>query len=285
MTDENSGASQEAIEFHYDMPAAFFSLWLGNSMTYTAARYSDPDMTLDAAQADKIKYHLDAANVVEGGRMLDVGCGWGTLISKAVQDRGAASSQGLTLSPLQRDYITGLKIPNVSAELLSYEYYTPDTPFESIVSVGAFEHFVKPGASHEDRLATYSEFFRRCAEWMTPDGRFSLQTMAWGDANDTERGLIRIHDVFPESDLPEIAEVIEAAHPNLELVSMENHPEDYAKTLASWADGLKANRDRAIEIVGKERYQFYLASCKGGALLYRRRRFYLCRFVFKRRGR
>lgn len=285
MSDENSGASQEAIEFHYDMPAAFFSLWLGNSMTYTAARFSKPEMTLDEAQSDKINYHLNAANVVAGGRMLDVGCGWGTLISKAVQERGAAASQGLTLSPLQRDYIQGLAIPNVSAKLQSYEHYTPDAPFESIVSVGAFEHFVKPGTSHKDRLATYSEFFRRCAEWMTPDGRFSLQTMAWGDANDSERGLIRIHDVFPESDLPEIAEVIEAAHPYLELISMENHPEDYAKTLAGWADGLTANRDQAIEIVGEERYKFYLASCKGGALLYRRRRFYLCRFVFKRRGR
>ena len=285
MTDENSGASQKAIEFHYDMPAEFFALWLGKSMTYTAARYSAPDMTLDEAQADKITYHLDAANVHENGRMLDVGCGWGTLITKGVQDRGAAFSHGLTLSPLQRDYINGLPDPNVSAELLSYEHYTPDAPFDSIVSVGAFEHFVKPGTSRKDRLATYSEFFRRCGEWMTPDGRFSLQTMTWGDANDMERGLIKIHDVFPESDLPEIAEVIEAAHPYLELVSMENHPEDYAKTLAGWADGLKANRERATEIVGPERYRFYLASCKGGALLYRRRRFYLCRFVFKRRGR
>jgi cyclopropane-fatty-acyl-phospholipid synthase len=285
MTDENSGASQEAIEFHYDMPAEFFALWLGQSMTYTAARFSAPDMTLDQAQADKISYHLDAANVHEGGRMLDVGCGWGTLITKGVQDRGAASSHGLTLSPLQRDYINGLPDPNVSAELLSYEHYTPEAPFDSIVSVGAFEHFVKPGTSRQDRLATYREFFRRCAEWMTRDGRFSLQTMTWGDASEMERGLIKIHDVFPESDLPEIAEVIEAAHPHLELVSMENHPEDYAKTLSGWADGLKANRERATEIVGQERYRFYLASCKGGALLYRRRRFYLCRFVFKRRGR
>jgi len=285
MTDVNSGASQEAIEFHYDMPAEFFALWLGKSMTYTAARFSEPGMTLDQAQADKIKYHLDAANVHENGRMLDVGCGWGTLITKGVQDCGAAASHGLTLSPLQRDYINGLAIPNVTAELLSYEHYTPDVPFESIVSVGAFEHFVKPGTSREDRLSAYSEFFRRCSEWMTPDGRFSLQTMTWGDANDTERGIIKIHDVFPESDLPEIAEVVEASHPYLELVSMENHPEDYAKTLAGWADGLKANRDRATEIVGAERFQFYLASCKGGALLYRRRRFYLCRFVFKRRGR
>ncbi len=285
MSEETSGASQEAIEFHYDMPAEFFSLWLGKSMTYTAARFSAPDMTLDQAQADKIAYHLDAANVRENGRMLDVGCGWGTLITKAVQDRSAAAAHGLTLSPLQRDYINGLSIPNVSAELVSYEHYTPEATYDSIVSVGAFEHFVKPGATHEDRLATYSEFFRRCAEWMTNDGRFSLQTMTWGDANDTERGIIRIHDVFPESDLPEIAEVIEAAHPYLELVSMENRPDDYAKTLASWADGLKANRERATDIVGEERYRFYLASCKGGALLYRRRRFYLCRFVFKRRGR
>jgi cyclopropane-fatty-acyl-phospholipid synthase len=109
--------------------------------------------------------------------------------------------------------------------------------------------------------------------------------MAWGDAVPAERGMIRIHEIFPESDLPEIAEVIDAASPYLELTSMENRPEDYAATLAAWADGLKRNRESAIAIVGPERYKFYLDSCMGGALLYRRRRFYLCRFVFRRRGR
>ena len=53
MTDANSGASQEAIEFHYDMPAEFFALWLGKSMTYTAARFSRPDMTLGEARLTK----------------------------------------------------------------------------------------------------------------------------------------------------------------------------------------------------------------------------------------
>ena len=74
----HSGASQEAIEFHHDMPASFFGLWLGQSMTYTAARYTRPDMTLDEAQADKIVHHVNAAGVDEGHRMLDIGCGCGT---------------------------------------------------------------------------------------------------------------------------------------------------------------------------------------------------------------
>lgn len=286
MTDStNAGASQEAIEFHYDMPAAFFALWLGKSMTYTAARYIDDGMSLDEAQVNKINYHLDSAKVSEGGRMLDIGCGWGTLLKTAVTDRGAASAHGLTLSPLQHQYINGLGLPNVSADLQSYEDFEPDTQFTSITSVGAFEHFVQPESTKEERHETYSKLFANCAKWMTKDGQFSLQTMAWGDASESERAGIKIHDIFPESDLPEIAEVIHAAHPYLELVSMENRPLDYAQTLAAWADGLKANKDEAINIVGEERYKFYMDSCKGGALLYRRRRFYLCRFVFRQRGR
>ncbi len=285
MSKNNSGASQEAIEFHYDMPANFFALWLGKSMTYTAARYATPGMSLDEAQLNKINYHLDAAKVSKGGRMLDIGCGWGTLLKTAVTERGAASAHGLTLSPLQHAHISGLGIADVTSELKSYEVFEPEEKFTSIVSVGAFEHFVKPGSSRAERLDTYGALFERCACWMTPDAQFSLQTMAWGDANPAERDLIKIHDIFPESDLPEISEVMEAAHPHLEVVSMENRPEDYANTLAGWAEGLKANRAQAIEIVGEERYKFYLDSCKGGALLYRRRRFYLTRFVFRRRGR
>jgi len=87
--------------------------------------------------------------------------------------------------------------------------------------------------------------------------------MTWGDADGPQRDRIRIHDIFPESDLPEIAEFVAAAHPHLELVAMENRPEDYAETLAGWADGLKANRDRAVQIVGADRYKFYLESCRG----------------------
>ncbi|MEM7318376.1 MAG: class I SAM-dependent methyltransferase, partial [Pseudomonadota bacterium] len=282
MTDANSGASQGAIEFHYDMPAEFFGLWLGQSMTYTAARFTRPDMTLDEAQLDKINYHLDAAAVRPGHRMLDIGCGWGTLLKSAVELRDASAAHGLTLSPLQKRYISSLGNSSVSAALQSYEHHEPRHPYDSIVSVGAFEHFVKPGMSRDERLATYGELFRRCAAWMTPDGRFSLQTMTWGDAEQVERDMNRIHEIFPESDLPEIAEVIEAAHPHLELVSMENRPEDYARTLSEWAKGLRDNREKAVEIVGEDRFKFYLDSCMGGSLLYRRRRFYLCRFVFRR---
>ena len=285
MVDANSGASQEAIEFHYDMPAEFFALWLGNSMTYTAARFTRADMTLNEAQDDKINYHLDSARVGEGYRMLDIGCGWGTLLKAGVERRGAALAHGLTLSPLQQQYITSLDMPNVTAALQSYEHHEPEMPYDSIVSVGAFEHFVKPEMSRAEKLDTYSELFRRAAQWMTRDGRFSLQTMTWGDAGPSERAMNRIHEIFPESDLPEIADVIEAAHPHLELVSMENRPEDYQYTLAAWAQGLMANSDAATRIVGEERFKFYLDSCKGGSLLYRRRRFYLCRFVFKHRGR
>ncbi len=285
MANSNSGASQDAIEYHYDMPASFFSLWLGQSMTYTAARFSRPGMTLDEAQQDKIAYHLDSARVSEGHRMLDIGCGWGTLLKAGVEQRGAASALGLTLSPLQQEYIAGMGHSNVSARLQSYEHFEPEQPFDSIVSVGAFEHFAKPGMTRAARIEAYEGLFRRCADWMTRDGRFSLQTMTWGDAGEVERNMNRIHEIFPESDLPEIHEVVEAAHPYLELVSMENRPEDYGQTLADWARGLKANREEAIKIVGPERYKFYEDSCTGGSLLYRRRRFYLCRFVFRRRGR
>ena len=285
MSDQNSGASQDAIEFHYDMPAAFFALWQGQSMTYTSARYARPDMSLDDVQLNNIDYHLDSAGVGAGHRMLDIGCGWGTPLKAAVERRGAASALGLTLSPLQRDYIAAMGREEISARLQSYEHFTPEAPFDSIVSVGAFEHFAKPGMTRAERLTAYEGLFSRVADWLAPTGRFSLQTMTWGDAGPVERGMNRIHEIFPESDLPEIHEVAEAAHPYLELVSMENRPEDYGRTLAEWAKGLKANKDAATAIVGPERYKFYEDSCVGGSLLYRRRRFYLCRFVFRRRGR
>lgn len=118
------------------MPAEFFSLWLGKSMTYTAARFSSRDMSLEEAQEEKINFHLDAANVAQGSRMLDIGCGWGTLLARGMQDRGAAMARGLTLSPLQKAYIDSRGIPGVVTALQSYEHFAPDRPFHAIVSVG-----------------------------------------------------------------------------------------------------------------------------------------------------
>lgn len=279
-----AGAGPGAIEFHYDAPAEFFRLWLGESMTYTAARFDGPSQTLATAQAAKIDHHLDAVEVAQGMSLVDVGCGWGGLMVRAAV-RGADRCTGLTLSRRQQEYVEARAVDGVEARLESFEHFRPREPVDAVVSVGAFEHFARPGMSVEERLETYRAFFGICGDWLGSRGRLSLQTMTWGDATEAERSRIRIHEIFPDSTLPELWQVIASASPDFELETLENRPEDYALTLAAWEAGLRARRAEAEALVGKERYAFYLDSCRGGAMLYRRRRFHLCRLRFRMVGR
>jgi cyclopropane-fatty-acyl-phospholipid synthase len=288
--DHYSGASPQAIQFHYDAGADFFRLWLGPSMTYTAGRF-DPGETetlvphgLDLAQKKKIRFHLEAAAVGPGSHILDIGCGWGGLMREAIKDHGAASAVGLTLSRDQRDYIHRDNAPGVSVYLQSYEHFQPQRQFDSIISVGAFEHFVKPTMSNNRKLATYSDFFELCHAWLMPHGKVSLQTIVWGDVAKGEESSIPVQQFFPDSDLPFIDEVLAASHSHFEILSFENRRRDYELTFRCWLVNLRSNKSEAIRLIGSQQYDFYDRCLQGGVRLFQRRKYYLCRFLFRRLG-
>ena len=233
----HAGAAPAAIQFHYDAGSAFFRLWLGKTMTYTAARFEDgianeaaPD-ALDRAQDNKLRHHLNAIEAGPGMRILDVGCGWGTLMRYAVEVFGVEAATGLTLSEDQFEYVTSQGVSRVDIRLQSYEHFEPPGVFDGIVSVGAFEHFVKPTLSKEQKIAAYANFFALCHKWLAPNRRLSLQTMAWGNVPADRHSEISIQRFFPDSDLPYIEEVIEASKDYFEVLTFENRRRDYELTL------------------------------------------------------
>jgi cyclopropane-fatty-acyl-phospholipid synthase len=258
-------------------------------MTYTAARFEGtededkPAQRLDDAQTRKIHNHLCAIDAGPGNHILDIGCGWGSLMWTAVNEYGAASALGLTLSKEQHEYVNALAEPRIKAQLVSYEHFSPKTPFDGIASVGSFEAFSKAGLTADQRSAIYAKFFALCYSWLRHRRKLSLQTMCWGMNSESEKRAIKVQSYFPESDLPEISEVISASKERFELLNMENRRRDYQLTLESWSNNLERYRDEALKLVTPERFEFYRQCFRGGAALFRARRFYLCRFVFQRR--
>ena len=88
LADPGSGASPAAIRHHYDAGNAFYAAWLDASMTYSAGRWAGDGRiarTLEEAQLAKLDWHLDAAAVMRGARLIEVGCGWGSLLDRAVR--------------------------------------------------------------------------------------------------------------------------------------------------------------------------------------------------------
>lgn len=254
-----SGASPAAIRAHYDAGDAFFALFLDGSLSYSCALYDALDAPLEDAQRAKIDWHLDHAGVHRGTRLLDIGCGWGGLMERAVWERGAASACGLTLSEAQAAHVATAALPRTQVRLESWRDHRPAAPYDAIVSIGAFEHFAAPHLSGAARIAAYRAFFASCAAWLAPGGGLSLQTIAYPagfdrDAYDaSDYGAFVRARIFPQSDLPELCEILSAAADAFEPVVIRNDRRHYAQTTRAWLARLRARRDDAVALVGETR--------------------------------
>lgn len=253
----NDGASIQAIEAHYDLGNDFFALWLDPTMTYTSALWDGVD-TLEAAQLQKIDFLLEAAGARDANRLLDVGCGWGGAMRRAIERFGVQHAHGLSLSRTQSEWIPG---PNPSVAIESWEDHEPEQPYDAIISVEAFEAFARRGLDPAVKLAVYRRFFDRCHAWLKPGGRLALQVIAYGNAGPEDFDEFIAAEVFPESDLPTFAELAGAIHRRFEVVTLHNRRQDYARTLRAWLANLKANRASAVELQGEavvKRFEQYL---------------------------
>ncbi|HWL71119.1 MAG TPA: cyclopropane-fatty-acyl-phospholipid synthase family protein [Geminicoccus sp.] len=283
-----SGASAEAISYHYDVGTDFYRLWLDRNLTYSAARWGDPHqatanpVSLELAQEAKLDFHLKAVGVGPGDSLLDIGCGWGSMLRRAVEQYGVAAATGLTLSSDQYNYVRALDLPGVEVRLENYEDYRPASKFSGIVSVGAFEHFTRPGLSAAEKVAIYRRFFERCHGWLNRGAHLSLQSITWGNVPRDRSSLILAQDVFPETDPPYLTDVLEASVSTFEPIYLENRRNDYIQTLQVWLERLRA-RQREIEaMTSAQTFVFYERYLRGSIYRFKKKELQLCRFVFRR---
>lgn len=285
----SNSTSQFHIESHYDIDNDFYALWLDDSMTYSAAVWGAAEADeagLAAAQRAKYDHHLDLAGAPDHGdpatgdfRLLDIGCGWGGLLRHAVDTRRVTEATGLTLSRAQHRYATARPRPGVDVVVESWENHRPRRPYDAIVSIGAFEHFVTADTPPQQRVGAYEAYFRRCHELLRPGASMSLQTIAHDGIVSVQGpvGAFVTGDIFPSSSLPRLSEIAAACDPYFSVQRLSSHADDYAKTLSAWSTRLLASRAEAEALVGPDeyrRYRVYLRACEstfrlGAATLYR----------------
>lgn len=291
---ETAGASAEAIRAHYDVGNDFYRLWLDETMTYSSAMWRDENDTAPLAEAQrrKIEWHLRNAGADRATSLLDIGCGWGGMLRGAVATRapGApalARGVGLTLSDAQaelaREAIRAAGSPPVEIRVESWADHQPAEPYGAIISVGAFEHFTKPKDDSATKIEIYRHFFTRCREMLAPDGRMTLQTIAYGDPDDKVPIGPLVEDIFPESELPRLPEILTAANNLFEVERFRNDRNDYGRTCEIWAATLKEKRPEAIAMVGKDQVRRYERYLKFSAWGFFSHRLHLLRFRLKRR--
>src|SRR5262249_31392882 len=117
--------------------------------------------------------------------------------------------------------------------------------------------------SEAENIDAYRRFFASCRGWLKPGGRLSLQTIAYGDVPRDRplRDRFIVDQIFPESELPRLADIARAAEISLEIDQVRTDRDDYVKTLRAWFTNLRARRAEAVRVSSEEvvaRYERYL---------------------------
>lgn len=256
------GASAEAIQHHYDKSNDFYRLWLDtDTSTYSAALWAEHD-TLESAQLRKIDFHINQARASGAKKVLDIGCGWGGTLKHLVEKHNVEQAVGLTLSKAQVKWIESFNQPNVKVSLTNWFDYVAEEPFDAIISIGAFEHFAKLQLSQSEKIDCYRTFFQRCHQWLKPGGWMSLQTIVYENSRKEDFSKFVADEIFPESDLPRLADIAVTTERIFEIVAFQNDRKHYERTLKVWLRRLKSKRQKAIDLVGAEmvaKYEKYLS--------------------------
>jgi len=266
--------AREAIQFHYDVGDRFYELWLDSRMVYSCAMWPSGEYSddLDTAQLRKLDFHIDQSGASKVRRLLDVGCGWGALLARcAERNPKLEHAVGLTLSAAQDRHINERHKSNViECRLEDWHDHKADEPYDSIVSIGAFEHFAAPDDTPEAHVAKYRSFFEFCRANLRKNGLLSLQTIAYLNMRREDASKFMYTEIFPNADLPYLQEIVEAAAGRLEIVSVRNDRLDYAHTCNLWSKRLKAHRSEAIKASDEatvQRYEKYLQEGSVGFFL------------------
>ena len=259
------GRDRTAVRHHYDVSNRFYRLVLGPTMVYSCAYFSSPHDTLEQAQERKLDVICRKLRLAPGERLLDVGCGWGSLILHAAEHFGVRAV-GVTLSEpqaaLSRERIHDAGLDH-RCEIRVQDYREiGDGPFDKVASVGMYEHV---GASRLD------EYMRRLRQLVRPGGlvlNHGIVRLAPARRRDT---FIRRY-VFPDGELHPAGRVVAAMErAGLELRDAESLREHYALTLRLWTANLAANREAAIAEAGQERERVWRLYMTGSALAFERR--------------
>jgi len=255
----------EAIAHHYDVSNDFYRLVLGPSMTYSCAYWYEDGLTLEAAQEAKYELISRKLGLGPGMRLLDVGCGWGSMAMHAALHHGA-KVVGITISEAQaqlaqaRVDAAGLA-RQVEIRIQDYRDIT-DGPFDAISSIGMFEHV------GEDQMAEYLVDLHALVR---PGGRVLNHAISRPNPDDrsgvSPRSFMGRY-VFPDAALLEVGTVVSAMQRvGLEVRDVHSLREHYALTLRAWVTNLEGAWDEAQRLVGPGRarvWRLYLAGCAIG---------------------
>lgn len=250
---QSRAKARHNIEFHYDRSNEFYRTFLDRRMVYSCGYFDRADRTLDHAQEAKLDLVCRKLDVRAGDSFLDIGCGWGALVTWAVERYGA-SGVGCTLS--RRQHEAGVRLIGERglagrARIELIDYRDVGGQFARIASVGMVEHVGRK------RLP---EYFRTIATRLDHSGLFLNHGIVRpSSTREDASGQFLQRRVFPGGELASLPEMLGAAeHAGFEVLDVENLRPHYALTCRAWVRRLQANRETCTAMVGDATYRTWL---------------------------
>ena len=235
-----------AVSRHYDVSNRFYEHVLGPSMTYTCALYPTPSTTLEDAQEAKHALVFDKLGLQPGDRLLDVGCGWGSMVRHAA--RRGVRVIGATLSRHQAEWAQKAIVNeglHHLAEVRHLDYRdVPETDFDAISSIGLTEHI---------GVKQYPAYFASLHEKLRPGGRLLNHciTRPNNKMSKFPEAFIERY-VFPDGELAGVGRIInEIQDAGFDVRHEENIREHYGATLRDWCANLREHWNECVDEVGE----------------------------------
>jgi cyclopropane-fatty-acyl-phospholipid synthase len=252
------------IHTHYDLGNDFFSLWLDKSMCYSCAYFKTPQDSLYDAQIQKLDLILKKLHLEPGQKLLDIGCGWGSLIIRAAEKFGV-KALGITLSEEQFASVTkrirDAGVTNlVDVKLVNYLDLDPkEYQFDRIVSVGMFEHVGK------DYLGRY---MKKVNELLLPGGLSMLHTLINQQEVITNAWVKRY--IFPGGYIPSLRETYHL-FPDFDfrVIHDESLRMHYVKTLEYWYQNFTQQLDNVYQKFDERFVRMWSLYLQGSAAILR----------------
>jgi cyclopropane-fatty-acyl-phospholipid synthase len=268
-------ANVDDVQAHYDLSNEFFALFTDPTRTYSCAYFERDDMTLEEAQVAKLDLALDKLRLEPGMTLLDIGCGWGSMMKRAVE-KYDVNVVGLTLSKNQHAHcqqvLDGVDSTRSRRALLC-DWADFSESVDRIVTIEALEHF---------GFERYNDFFKFAYSILPADGVMLLHSITGLTGGQiVERGMpvsfemarfvkFILTDIFPGGRLPSIEKVDDhATKAGFSVTGVQSLQLHFARTLDLWAEALEAHKDEAIEIQSEEVYERYMKYLIGCAKAFR----------------
>ncbi|RPJ32999.1 MAG: cyclopropane fatty acyl phospholipid synthase [Verrucomicrobiaceae bacterium] len=250
---QNTRRAWRVGEVHYDLGNDFYQAMLGPSMTYSCGYWKNA-ATLDEAQAAKLDLICRKLDLKPGMRLLDIGCGWGSLMAHAARHYGA-QCVGITISKEQAAFVRD-KHRGLPVEARLQDYRDLRGRFDRIASIGMFEH-----VGHKN----HRSFMRAAHRCLADDGVFLLHTIGKNERGNPSDPWIERY-IFPNGEVPALGPVGDAIDGLFVAEDMHNFGADYDQTLMAWHGNFEAAWPRFANAMGERfhrMWRYYLLSCAG----------------------